>query len=86
MNLDSTVGQELGRVAQYRIERLARLRALPTIEVPPREGWITSVLLVEDIERACQSLEECKQKYPGRYRIVKVETIETVVEDSINAT
>lgn len=82
MVLDSTVGQELGRVAQYRIERLAQLKALPTINTPAREGWITSVLLAEDIELARQSLKECKQKYPGRYRIVQVEIIETVIEES----
>lgn len=81
MTPDTTTGQELGRVAQYRIERLGQLKALPTIKIPAREGWITSVLLAEDIEHARQLLKECKQKYPGRYRIVQVEIIETVTED-----
>lgn len=79
---DEEKEEDLGRQVKYRIERFAQLKALPAIKTPVREGWITSLLLAEGTERARQSLEECKQKYPGRYRIVQVEIIETVIEDS----
>lgn len=80
VNLDSTVGEELDRRIRYRIDRFARLAAFPVIGVAASAGWIDQGL-ADSIESAYQLLEEYRGEQRGLYRIVRVEVIETVIEE-----
>jgi hypothetical protein len=80
MVLDRTVGEELDRRIRYRIDRFARLAGFPVTGIAASAGWIDSGL-ADSIEGAYQLLEEYQREQRGLYRIVRVEVIETVIEE-----